>query len=778
MLKTLRRIMKQDAERFRVPRGVQDIIPVQEIYPDGIFKVGKNKYSKSFRFDDINYKVASDEDKEAMFLQYCEILNSLDTGATTKLTLNNRRINRRNFEKEILCKKQGDELDEYRQEFNDMLLEKATGSNAIIQDKYLTISVYRKDVIEARAYFDRMEAELEGRFGRLGSGIHPVELEERLRILHGFFRRGEEEAFFFDLTQTRAKGHDFRDYVCPDSYENSADYCVIGGRDARTLFLKEYASYVSDTMVTDLIDRKPDMMLSIDIVPVPTDEAVKEVEQRLLGVETNITNWQRRQNMNNNFSAVVPYDMDQERKESKEILSDITNRDQRMFLAVITLVITAGSLEELNMETEAIMAKGREKMCQFGVLRYQQLDGMKTALPIGVRKIDSFRTLITESLAVFNPFRVQEIRDAGGIYYGVNVISKDLIIADRSQYSNGNMIALGSSGSGKSMLGKGEVIQRVIRGEGDVLIIDPEREYGALVKALGGEVVTISATSSSHINALDMGKDYGEVDPVIDKTQFILSLCEQIITGHRFSKGQQSIIDRCTESVYRYYKQGNYQGTPPTLMDFREELLRQPEPEAKALALELEIFTKGSLGTFAKQTNVNTDSRLICYDIFELGDQLRAVGMLVILDSILNRITQNRMKGRQTFILIDEIYLLFMHEYSAQFLFKLWKRVRKYGAFCTGITQNVEDMLQSHTARTMLANSEFIIMLNQAGSDREELARLLNISKDQMSYITDAEPGHGLIKAGSSLVPFENKWTKNKLYYLMTTRPGENAIEE
>ena len=375
---------------------------------------------------------------------------------------------------------------------------------------------------------------------------------------------------------------------------------------------------------------------------------------------------------------------------------------------------------------------------------------------------------------MFMPFRVQEVYDKNGIYYGQNVISKNMMIADRRRLLNGNSFILGVSGSGKSFTGKNEITNLMLSSDADIIVIDPEREYAPLVRAMGGSVIEISATSPNHINAMDMSKDYGETDPIIEKSQFLQSLCEQIISGHKFAKGQQSIIDRCTENVYRYYKQGNYMGTPPTLADFRDELLRQSEPEAHALALELELFNRGSLNTFAKQTNVNTENRLVCYDILELGEQLRAIGMLVILDSILNRITANRMKGRETFIFIDEIYLLFMHEYSAQFLFKLWKRVRKYGAYCTGITQNVDDLLQSHTARTMLSNSEFIVMLNQAATDRVELAKLLNISDLQLSYITNVDAGHGLIKVGSSLVPFANKFPKNtKLYQLMTTKPGE-----
>jgi hypothetical protein len=767
-------MMKQDRERFEVPRKVQDIIPVQTIYPDGIFLVGRNKYSKMFRFEDINYAVASRDDKEAMFLEYSELLNSLDSGATTKITINNRRLNRNDFERQILIDMKDDGLNEYRQEYNDMLLEKATGSNAIVQDKYITVSVVKDNIEDARTYFSRVGSDLTSHFNRLGSSLSELNAVDRLRVIHDFFRTGEETSFQLDLKDHMRKGHDFKDYICPDIFENERDYFRVGDRYGRVLLLRDYASYIKDSMVAELTDINRNMMLSIDIVPVPTDEAVREVENRLLGVETNITNWQRKQNMNNNFSAVIPYDMELQRKESKDFLNDLTTRDQRMMFAVVTIVHTADSKKQLDNDTETLLTTARKHLCQMAILRFQQLDGLKTALPFGTRKIDAFRTLTTESLAVFMPFRVQEVYDKNGIYYGQNVISKNMMIADRRKLLNGNSFILGVSGAGKSFAGKNEITNLMLASDADIIIIDPEREYAPLVRAMGGSVVEISATSPNHINAMDMSKDYGEVDPIIEKSQFLQSLCEQIIAGHRFAKGQQSIIDRCTETVYRKFADEGYKGTPPTLQDFRNELLNQPEPEAKSLALELELFTRGSLNTFAKQTNVNTDNRLVCYDILELGEQLRAIGMLVILDSILNRITANRMKGKETFIFIDEIYLLFMYEYSAQFLFKLWKRVRKYGAFCTGITQNVDDLLQSHTARTMLSNSEFIVMLNQAATDRIELAKLLNISDLQLSYITNVDAGHGLIKVGSSLVPFANRFPREtKLYKLMTTKPGE-----
>ena len=778
MIKTVNNTLKQDKEKYQIPGKVQDIIPVRTVYPDGIFLSGKGKYSKTFRFRDINYAVASRSDKEMMFLEYSELLNAFDSGATTKITINNRRLNRLDFENQILIGMRNDGLNEYRKEYNSILLDKATGSNAIVQDKYVTVSVSKKNIEDARVYFSRIGADLVAHFARLGSQCTELDAEERLRIIHDFFRTGEETYFNFDMKDHMKKGHSFADYICPDSYENHDSYFKIGGRYGRVLLLRDYASYIKDSMVAELTDINRNLMLSIDVIPVPTDEAVKEVENRLLGVETNITNWQRKQNMNNNYSAVVPYDMEQQRKESKEFLDDLTTRDQRMMFAVVTIVHTADSKKQLDNDTEEILTTARKHLCQMATLRYQQLDGLQTAVPFGVRKIDAFRTLTTESLAVFMPFRVQEVYDKHGIYYGQNVISKNMMIADRRKLLNGNSFILGVSGSGKSFTAKNEITNLMLSTDADIIILDPEREYAPLVRALGGSVIEISATSPNHINAMDMNKDYGEVDPVIEKSQFLQSLCEQIIAGHHFAKGQQSIIDRCTENVYRYYKQGNYMGTPPTLVDFRDELLRQPEPEAHSLALELELFTRGSLNTFAKQTNVDTGNRLICYDILELGEQLRAIGMLVILDSIINRITANRMRGKETFIVIDEIYLLFMHEYSAQFLFKLWKRVRKYGAFCTGVTQNVDDLLQSHTARTMLSNSEFIVMLNQAATDRVELAKLLNISDLQLSYITNVDAGHGLIKVGSSLVPFANKFLRNtKLYRLMSTKPGEEPFD-
>lgn len=760
---------------FAVPRSAQEALPVRRIWDDGIFEAEKGLFSKTFRFADINYSVASGEDQEAMFREYCTLLNSLDDGALTKITINNRRLNRLDFEQNILLPQRSDGLDAFRKDYNDMLLQKASGANSIVQEKYLTVSVRRDSVEEARSYFARAGGELAANFSRLGSRCAELDTTERLRILHDFYRAGEEADFHFDLGETMRRGHSFRDFLCPDSFEFQRGYFRMGERYGRVLFLRDYASYIKDDFIEELTALNKNMMLSVDIQPVSKEKAVKIGESIVLGTETSITSWQRKQNEHNNFSAIIPYDLEQQRREAREFLDDMTTRDQRMLFATLTLVHTADTLEELDGDTELLLRAARQRLCRLSILHFQQLDGLNTVLPVGAHEISARRTLTTESLGVFIPFKVQEIRHSGGIYYGQNAISKNMIIADRRQLLNGNSFILGVSGSGKSFTAKNEIVNLMLGSDADVIVIDPEREYARLVTALGGEVVRISATSANHINAMDMNRDYGDgANPVILKSEFIMSLCEQLIGSSSMGAKQKSIIDRCTARVYRYFQQGNYEGTPPTLQDFREELLQQPEPEAQELALELELFTNGSLNTFAQPTNVNTGSRLLCYDILDLGKQLMGIGMLVVLDNILNRITENRARGKSTFIFIDEIYLLFQHEYSANFLFTLWKRVRKYGAYASGITQNVEDLLQSHTARTMLANSEFVVMLNQAATDRTELAKLMNISTEQLSYITDAEAGKGLIKVGSSLVPFVNHFPHNSLYRLMTTKPGED----
>lgn len=777
----IKNINKEIKEKFKIPHSTQQAIPIKGIYEDGIFLTDTNEFSKCYKFSDINYAVAGKEEKEIIFLNYSEVLNSLDTGANSKITIINRKLNKLDFEKTMEIPLKQDNLDNLRAEYNKMLLDKTKGANGIIQEKYITISIKKKTIEEARAYFSRIGIELQNHFSRLHSTCIGLDLKERMRIFHSFYRAGEEDSFFFDLKETMKKRHGIKDYISPDSMKFEKDYFKIGNRYGRILFLKEYANYIRDSMISEISDTCKSMMLSIDLTPIPMDEAVKLAEKIRLGVETNITNWQRRQNANNNFTAIIPYDLEQQRAQSKEFLDDLITRDQKMFLATITMVHIADTKEQLDNDTESILSTVQKNLCQFGILRYQQMDGLNTVLPIGTRNIDNLRTLTTESLAVFMPFRAQELQHSNGVYYGQNPISRNMITVDKKKLINGNSFVLGVSGSGKSFLAKQELSTIYLREpDADIIIIDPEAEYSPLVNALGGETIKISATSNNHINALDINSEYKDdesEDPIKLKSEFILSLCEQIMGTEKIGANQRSVIDRCTAQVYRYYLQGNYKGIPPTLQDFRAELLKQPEPEAKDIALAIELFVEGSLNTFAEQTNVDIKNRLICYDIIDLGEQLQTIGMLVILDSIFNRISANRTKGKSTYIYIDEIYLLLQHNYSAKFLARLWKRIRKYGGYATGITQNIEDMLQSNTARNIIANSEFLVMLNQAGTDIKELGELLKLSEDTKKYITNVPEGRGLLKVGKSYIPFENEFPKDtNLYKLMTTKPGEVKI--
>ena len=775
MLKSIQTILKQDKEMFKVPRRVQDLVPVQRIWPDGIFQVGPNKFSKTWKFSDINYQVASEEDKENMFLLYSDILNSFDSAATTKITVNNHRLNKKDFEKSILMPMKWDGLDDYRREYNDMLLEKATGANGIVQEKYITVSINKRSVEDARTYFARTGADLQMRFSSLGSTLEDLDAIEKLRLIHDFYRQGDEMTFEFDMAKRSKLGHDFRDYICPDTIERGADYIKLGEKYVRVLFLKDYGNYISDDTVTELTDMNRNLMLSIDVLSVPTDEAIREVENKLLGVETNITNWQRKQNQNNNFSAVVPYDMELQRTKTKEFLADLTTRDQRMMLALITMAISSDNKEQLDLDTESIQAVAKGRHCQMAVLKWQQADALNTVLPFGVRKIDCFRTLNTESLAVFLPFKTQEIMDKGGIYYGENAISHNLIMCNKENLLNQSAFLLGVPGSGKSFSAKELITFLMLNTDDDILICDPEGEYAPLVEAMGpdlGSVIRVSAGGRDKLNAMYMVDGYGENDPIVVKSQFIMSLVEQI-DKKGVGPQQKSIIDRCAAAVYRDAEKSSG-GATPTLCTFREKLLEQPEREAKQIALSLELFTTGSLDIFGHESNVDMDKRVVVFDIHGLGSQLKPTGLLVITDTMLNRVTLNWKKGKRTHVFIDEFHVVFENEFSAQFFNSAWRQFRKRNAYPTAITQNVEYLLDSVQASTMLSNSEFVIMLNQAASDRAKLAKLLNISEIQMRYITNAPAGTGLIKYGSALVPFVNRFNKDtKLYRLMTTKPSD-----
>ena len=775
LIKSLLAANKSERDRFVIPRSVQQSIPIRCVYSDGIWHTGR-KHSRTWRFADINYAAASEEERRSIFLSYCAVLNSLPTDAAAKITIINRRINPVDFQRKILMKERGDELDRYRRESNQILTRRAAESNNLVQEKYITLSIPQRKIEETRTYFRRVDANLSKGFGRLDSGAKPLSAHDRLRILHDFFRPGEEQYFTFDQTAAIRRGLDFRDLICPDGLAFKAGHFEMGDKVGRVLFLKDYASYIKDEMIADLSDFPRNLMLSIDILPIPTDEAVREVQSRILGIETDITRWQQRQNDKNNFTASIPYELEQLRGETKEFLSDLTERDQRMIFAVVTLVHIADSLEQLDTDTEALLSIGREHLCQFSTLRYQQEDGLNTVLPYGLRRVKALRTLTTESAAVLMPFRVQEIQDPGGLPYGVNAISKNLLICERKRLISPHAFYLGVSGSGKSVAMKSTIENVALATNDDIIIIDAEREYGPITRSLGGTVVEISPSSPHHINPMEVADGYGDGEnPIAMKSELITSILEQQMGVGRVSGSHKSIIDRCTANVYQNYFHSRGKAPMPLLTDWRNEVLKQVDPEAREIALAAELITEGSLNVFAHPGNVDMNSRIITLDLYEMGEQLRPTALVVTLEAIQNRVMENRKRGKYTWVFLDEVYLYFKYHYSGEFLYRAWKRFRKYAGIMTAATQNVEECLKSETARLMLANSEFLLLFNQAATDRAELGKLLHISDTQMGYITNAEPGHGLLKMGGSLVPFDNSIPKDtELYRLMSTTPGEN----
>lgn len=607
MIKSFSKLKKQNKEEFRIPKTTQDMIPVDTVYKDGIFKIG-NRYTKSYRFLDINYAIASKEEKTGLFLDYGDFLNSFDSSVMVKITVNNHKIDLYKFKEDILIPFKEDGLDEYRKEYNEMLLDKLKESDDIVQEKYLTLTVFKNNVEEARSYFSRIGTELSSHFAKLGSGCIELNLEERLKILHDFYRSDESE-FNFDMKDNMRKGHSFKDLICPLAPEFKHKYFKLDNKYGRVLYLSNYPRFIKDSIVSELCNLNKNMMYSMDLISIPTDEAVKEIERKLLGVNTNITNWQRRQNANNNFSAVIPYDMEMQREECKEFLDDLTIRDQRMMLCNITIVHLADSKEELDNDTELLKSVARKFMCDLSILYFssRQLDGLCTVLPIGLNRLNIIRTLLTESASVFIPFRAQEIADKGGIWYGQNAITNNPIFCNKECLQNPNAFVLGVPGSGKSFLTKEEIEFIIMRTDDDILICDPENEYSNIIRKFGGEVIEISAGSKDHINAMDMKDGYGDSgDPVRDKSQFIMSLIEQV-SRKGIDDLERSIIDRCVREIYMEFER-------PTLKTLRAKLLEQQEKEAKALALKLEIFTDGSLDAFAHETNVDVDNRIVSYN--------------------------------------------------------------------------------------------------------------------------------------------------------------------
>ncbi len=765
---------KQKIRKKRVvPKTMQKTLPYKRVCDNYIFKVEENRYSKTYRFEDINYSIAKQEEQEGIFLGYCSVLNSFDTSADIQVTVHNNRVNKEKFNEMVLLKHKGDGFDKYVDSYNNMLVEKMEqGQNGIIRNKYLTVTVQAAYLEAAKSKFATIDLELTNAFKKIGSAICPLTSNERIEILKDIFRNVDEK--FSPLTQSDFNRQAERAYCCPDYFEFKKDYFMWNDKYARTMFIKDMPASLKDCLLTDIANTNLDVMTTVNITPVDPAKALKIVNHQLTSMRANKLQAEKKAIQSGYTSDVINEELKYSLIEAEELLDDLRSKNQKMFMTNIVIMVTANDFDELENNTEAIEAVVRKHICSVSTLKFQQEKGLQSVLPIGNCTLEIRRTLTTESTAVFLPFSSKEISQENGMYYGLNALSNNLIIFNRLMLKNPNGFILGSPGSGKSFSAKREMVNVFLATDDDIIIIDPEREYSPLVKALAGEIINVSPASTNYINPLDMSQNYSDDEnPLVMKSDFILSFFECLVGKQGLTAKERGIIDRCLTITYAEYMQDFDAEKIPTLIDFYEVLKSQPEKEAKGLALSFELYIKGNLNVFAHKTNVNTTNRVVCYDIKDLGKQLKTLGMLIVLDYVWNRITENRAKGKRTWIYMDEVYLLFANEYSANFLFELYKRARKWGGVPTGITQNVEDLLKSETARSMLSNTDFVMMLNQATSDRVQLARLLNISDNLLAYVTNSDSGQGLICCGGSVIPFRDKFPHNELYDLMTSKFGE-----
>lgn len=756
-----------------VPRTTQKTLPYKCVCDNYLMKVDDNKYSKTYVFEDVNYSIAKQEEQESIFLGYCSVLNSFDTSADIQITVHNNRVNKDEFNRMVLLRYKGNDYDHYIDVYNEMLKDKMEkGQNGIIRKKYLTVTLQAPDLETARGKFTAIDLELMNAFKKIGSVITPLTSNDRVNLLKDIFKSVDDK--IPELSEKDFKRQAERAYCCPDYFEFKKDYFMWNNKYARTMFIKDMPSSLKDDMLTEIANTNLDVMITVNIAPVDPYKALKIVNHQLTSMRANKLQAEKKALRSGYTTDVINEDLKHSLVEAEELLDDLRSKNQKMFLNNIIIMVTADDIDELDNSTEAIEAVIRKQLCSVSTLKFQQEKGLQSVLPLGNCTLKIRRTLTTESTAVFLPFAAKEISQKNGMYYGLNALSNNMIIFNRLMLKNPNGFILGSPGSGKSFSAKREMLNVFLATDDDIIIIDPEREYTDLVAALNGETINVSPASTNYINPLDMSQDYSdEQSPLVMKSDFILSFCECLVGKQGLTAKEKAIIDRCLTNIYAEYLQNFDHDKIPTLMDFYENIKAQPEDEAQGLALSLELYIKGNLNVFAHKTNVNTSNRVVSYDIKDLGKQLKTIGMLIVLDYVWNRITVNRARGKRTWIYLDEIYLLFANEQSANFLYELYKRARKWGGVPTGITQNVEDLLKSETARSMLSNTDFVLMLNQATSDRIQLARLLNISDNLLTHVTSSESGSGLICCGGSIIPFVDKFPHNELYDLMTTKLEE-----
>lgn len=770
-------LKKASVPLYKAPKSIQETIEIEKVAVNGIFEVSKNRYSKCYRFHDINYTTTNEDEQIDIFERYCKFLNSLD--CAFKITVNNKNKDMDKLRDYILLAYQKDGYDEYRKIYNDIIEEKIRdGRQGIEQERYLTITIERKNFEEAKAQFATIEATVHKAFSELGTDIIPLDGNERLKVLHNFYHLGEEDTFDFDIKNAAKVGADFRNDLCNGMLKYFPEHIEDEGKFVRALFIKKYPSSLSDRFLNEITSLPVHSVTSIDVVPIPKDMTTKVLQKKYLGIESDIIKQQRVRNKNNDFSSEISYAKRTEKKEIEQIMDDVRENDQCMFYVAVTILLVAESKDELESMTESIVTIGKRNSVTIDTHYLKQREALNTALPIGIRQVETMRTMLTQSLAVLLPFNVQELNDSGGNYYGINQISKNVNVGNRKKLLNGNGFIFGVPGSGKSFFAKQEMGSVFLNTNDDVIVIDPMNEYFGIADTFGGAIVNLSAYTKNYVNPLEADlsqvNEKGIRDVIADKSEFMLGLCDQLL-GSALNQKHHSIIDRCVKDLY-FDAWRNHK--VPLMSDFYHILKAQAESEAQELALCLELFVEGSLNIFNHHTNVDEDNRLTVYGIQDLGSQLAPVAMLVMMEAIQSRIIENGRKGRATWLYIDECHVLLNSDYSATYLQQLWKKVRKQGGLCTGISQNVTDLLQNYIASTLISNSEFIALLKQSNIDSAKLAEVIGVSDAQLRFVSNSPSGTGLIKCGSVVIPFDNTIGKDTaLYKLYNTNIHEKIAE-
>ena len=765
----------------RLPKTAQQTIPYQEMCRDGICIIGDRYFTKQIQFYDVNYQLAQNEDKNLIFENYCDFLNYFDSSIKVQLSFLNQRADMEEYQKSIHIPEQADAFNGIRREYSGMLKgQLARGNNGLTKTKYITFGIEADSLKEAKPRLERIEADVLANFKVLGVRAHSLDGYERLAILHRMFHPSDNQKFKFAWDAIWKTGLSSKDFIAPDSFTfKSGQYFQIGRTYGAVSFLQILAPELTDRMLADFLDLENSMVVTLHIQSIDQSAAIKNIKRKITDLDRMKIDEQKKAVRAGYDMDIIPSDLATFGSEAKTLLEDLQSRNERMFLVTMLVMNHAGTRQKLENNIFQAAGVAQKYNCALRRLDYQQEQGLMSSLPLGLNQISIQRGLTTSSTAIFVPFTTQELFMNGeALYYGLNALSNNLIMADRKKLKNPNGLILGTPGSGKSFSAKREITNAFLITPDDIAIIDPEQEYSPLVQRLGGQVIDISPASDQYINPMDLTLNYSEDDnPLTLKSDFILSLMELIVGGKSgLEPVEKTVVDRCVHMVYRDYLQDPRPEKMPVLGDLYELLRKQPEQEAQRLATALEIYVTGSLNVFNHQTNVEIKSRIVCYVIKNLGKQLKKFGMQVVQDQVWGRVSENREAHKSTRLYIDEMHLLLREEQTAAYTVEIWKRFRKWGGIPTGITQNVKDLLASREIANIFENSDFIYMLNQAGGDRQILAKQLNISPHQLGYVTNSNAGEGLLFYGNVIIPFVDHFPKDtELYSIMTTRPEDLA---